>query len=174
MKGQGLVPETYKSRGLTPSAEAGYNWRVGSLLSSAGMENRVWLQPHAQVIWSGVRADYHTEASGTRVQGAGNDNVQTKLGLRVYLNGKSAKDKDTGREFQPFIEANWLYNTQTDGIRMNGGGSGIAGDRNVGELKAGVEGKVSRELSLWTAVAQQMGGSGYHDTEGMLGVKYSF
>jgi autotransporter family porin len=83
--------------GLGASAETGYNWRLISWLSRSGTDNSFWLQPHAQVIWSGVKADDHTEANGTRVQGTGSDGVQTKLGLRAYMNGKSAQNKCTAR-----------------------------------------------------------------------------
>ncbi|WP_233268461.1 autotransporter outer membrane beta-barrel domain-containing protein [Pantoea sp. BAV 3049] len=116
-----------------------------------------------------MKADDHTEVNGTRIQGTGNDNVQTKMGLRAFLSGKNVQDKDTGREFRPFVEANWIYNTQTTGVQMNCDGAHVTGTRNVGELKAGVEGNLSRGLSVWTAVAQQTGDKGYHDTEGMLG-----
>lgn len=174
VKGQDLAPETYKSKGLMASAETGYNLRLISWLSGNDMTNSLWLQPRAQVIWTGVKADDHTEYNGTHVQGSGSDNVQTRLGLRTYLNGKSVKDKDTARTFQPFVEANWVYNTKQSGVSMNGASENITGSRNVGELKAGVEGKLSNNLSLWTDVSQQMGGNGYSDTQGTLGVKYNF
>ncbi|WP_052130819.1 autotransporter outer membrane beta-barrel domain-containing protein [Erwinia typographi] len=174
VKGDDLSPEKYKSKGLSASLEAGYGLKVATLTSSRGMENSVWLQPHAQVIWTGMKADGHTESNGTRVEGSGNDNVQTKLGLRAFLNGKSVKDKETVREFQPFVEANWIYNTQTTGVRMNGDGDTVSGTRNAGEVKAGVEGRLSQGLSVWTAVAQQVGDKGYHDTAGSLGVRYRF
>ena len=174
VKGDDLSPETYKSKGLSASLEAGYGLKIATLTSSRGMENSIWLQPHAQVIWTGMKADGHTESNGTRVEGTGNDNVQTKLGLRAFLNGKSVKDKDTVREFQPFVEANWIYNTQTTGVRMNGEGDTVSSTRNAGEVKAGLEGRLSQGLSVWTAVAQQVGDKGYHDTAGSLGVRYRF
>lgn len=174
VKGKDLAPETYKSHGLGASAETGYNWRLISWLSRSGTDSSFWLQPHAQVIWSGVKADDHTEANGTRVQGTGSDGVQTKLGLRAYMNGKSAQDKGTAREFEPFVEANWLHSTENDGVRMNGTESHVTGTRNAGELKAGVDGQLAEALSVNLSVAQQMGGKGYSDTEGMLGMKVSF
>ncbi|SAC78522.1 outer membrane autotransporter barrel domain-containing protein [Enterobacter ludwigii] len=174
VKGQDLAPETYKSKGLMASAETGYNLRLISWLSGKDMANSLWLQPRAQVIWTGVKVDDHTEYNGTRVHGSGSDNVQTRLGLRTYLNGKSVKDKDTVRTFQPFVEADWVYNTKQAGVSMNGSSDNITGSHNVGEMKAGVEGKLTNNLSLWTDVAQQMGGNGYSDTQGTLGVKYDF
>lgn len=50
----------------------------------------------------------------------------------------------------------------------------MTGTRNAGELKAGVDGQLTEALSVNLSVAQQMGGKGYSDTEGMLGMKVSF
>ncbi|WP_277972997.1 autotransporter outer membrane beta-barrel domain-containing protein [Pantoea agglomerans] len=43
---------------------------------------------------------------------------------------------------------------------MNGTESHVAGTRNAGELKAGVDGQLSESLSVNLSVAQQMGGKG--------------
>ncbi len=174
VKGKDLAPETYKSHGLGASVETGYSWRLLSLLSSKGTEGSFWLQPHAQVQWTGVKADDHTESNGTRVQGTGSDGVETKLGVRAFLKGKAAQDQGTAREFEPFVEANWIYRTENDGVRMNGDEDHITGVRNAGELKAGVEGQLTEKLSMDVSVGQQVAGKGYSDTEGVLGLKYSF
>ena len=122
----------------------------------------------------GVRADDHVERNGTRVQGTGNDNVQTTLGVRAYLNGKSAADRDTGREFQPYVEANWVHNAAQYGVRMNEVGDSMKGTRNAAELKAGVEAKVSSRLSVWGGVSGLTGDAGYSDVGATLGGRYSF
>lgn len=57
---------------------------------------------------------------------------------------------------------------------MHGTESHVTGTRNAGELKAGVDGQLTEALSVNLSVAQQMGGKGYSDTEGMLGMKVSF
>jgi len=43
--------------------------------------------------------------------------------------------------------------------------------RNAGEPKAGVEGQLTKKLSVDVSAGQQMAGKGYSDTEGVLGVK---
>ncbi|WP_100245213.1 autotransporter outer membrane beta-barrel domain-containing protein [Escherichia coli] len=48
------------------------------------------------------------------------------------------------------------------------------GARNLGEVRTGVEAKVNNNLSLWGNVGVQLGDKGYSDTQGMLGVKYSW
>jgi len=148
--------------------------RVSQWTGAGGTENALYVEPHAQAVWSDVNAGSFREANGTRVSGTGNDNVQLKLGVRTYLNGKSWYDRDTVREFQPFVEANWIYNTQQYGVRLNDTDLRAAGDRNIGELKTGIEARLGKRFSGWATVAQQMGGAGYHDTTGLLGVRITF
>ncbi|WP_336709960.1 MULTISPECIES: autotransporter outer membrane beta-barrel domain-containing protein, partial [unclassified Cedecea] len=80
VKGDELAYEKYKSKGLSASLETGYVFHTGSYRTSGGMENNVYITPQAQVLWSGVKADNHTEVNGTKVEGRGSDNVQTRLG----------------------------------------------------------------------------------------------
>lgn len=169
--GQGLANEKYDSDGITASVEGGYSFLMGE--RSDG-RSTYWLQPKAQLTWMGVKADTHTEANGTRVEGKGDGNLQTRLGMKAFIKGHSAADEGKGREFQPFVEANWIYNTRSYGIAMNGVTNYQAGTRNIGELKAGVEGQIGRNLHIWGNVAQQIGDKGYSDTQGMLGIKYAF
>ena len=172
--GDGLSAESYRSKGMTASVESGYTFHVGSQTTDKGMTNDFYLQPKMQLTWSGVKADDHTEVNGTRVQGSGNDNLQARIGTRFYLKGKSALDRDTQREFEPFVEANWIYNSRQYGTQMDGAGAAIQGSRNTGEVKAGVEGRLTNNLNIWTSVGHQMGGDSYRDTQGQLGLKYLF
>jgi len=174
VSGDMLPTERYNSQGIQASAEGGYAWQVKRWQSAAGMENRVFLEPHAQVVWSGIRADDHTEADGTRVQGTGNDGVTTRLGLRTSLNGKNRLDQQTVREFQPFVKMSWLHNTEVYGVRMNGETDGVRGSRNVAELKTGVEGRLSESLTGAVVFTQQAGGGGYRDSQGSLQLSYRF
>ncbi|NRH23276.1 autotransporter outer membrane beta-barrel domain-containing protein [Pantoea stewartii] len=172
--GDMLAVERYNSQGPKASLEGGYAWLAGHWQSKGGTENRLFLEPHAQVLWSGIRANDHTEASGTRVQGTGNDDVTTRLGIRTYLNGKSRADRQTVREFQPFVEVNWLHNTQVYGVRMNEETDYMRRTRNVAELKTGVEGSLSRTLSGALVFTHQVGAGSYHDSQGSLQVSYRF
>lgn len=49
----------------------------------------------------------------------GNGNIQTRLGARAYLKSFNKMDEGKGREFQPFIEANWLHNTRSFSTKMD-------------------------------------------------------
>lgn len=174
VKGEGLSEENYKSNGLTASLESGYTWEMGEFSGSKGTSNSWYLQPQAQAIWMGVQQDDHTESNGTKVKGNGDNNLQTRLGLRAYIKGHSALDDGSAREFEPFVEMNWLHNTDEFGNVMDGVQVTQAGTRNIGEIKTGVEGKLSDRLTLWGNVAQQIGDKSYSNTQAMLGVKYGF
>ncbi|WP_312629310.1 autotransporter outer membrane beta-barrel domain-containing protein [Scandinavium sp.] len=170
VKGESLSSEDYKSKGVTTSVEAGYTWKAGERTPRESW----YIQPVAQLTWMNVRANEHHEANGTRVQGEGTGNVQSRLGLRTFIKGHSRLDENKNRTFEPFIEANWLHNTKSFGASLNGVRIDRAGNRNVAELKAGVESQLNRSLSLWGNIGQQIGDSGYSDTLGMLGVKAAF
>ncbi len=169
--GQELASEEYKSKGATASVESGYTFKVGV---NSAKNATYFIQPKAQVIWMGVKADDHTEANGTRVSGEGNDNIQTRLGMKAFMNGYSDQDKDKDRVFQPFVEVNWVHNTQDVGTTMDGVSVKQAGAVNIAELKIGVEGQLNKQVNLWGNVGQQVGNKGYSDTAAMLGVKYNF
>lgn len=174
VQGQGLASESYRSKGFTASVESGYTFHAGSYKSAYGMTSDFYIQPQVQLTWLGVKANDHTESNGTLVQGVGNDNLQARVGTRFYLKGKSVLDKNTRREFEPFIETNWIYNTRQYGTRMNGISDDSQGSRNIGEVKAGVEAKINNRMNLWTTVSRQVGGHGYSNTQGAVGLKYMF
>lgn len=167
--GQDQATESYRSSGVTASVEAGYSVKVGE-----SSRNSYWFQPKAQAVWMDVQADDHRERNGTRVKDETQGNLMTRLGVKAYIRGHNAIDDGKSRTFQPFIEANWIHNTQPTRIRMDDVSNDMRGTRNIGELKTGVEGQITPQLSVWGNVAQQIGDKGYSDTQGMLGVKYSF
>lgn len=171
IKGEQLSAEKYKSKGVTASIEAGYEFLVGSQIRAFGAENDLLVRPQAQLTWAGVKADGHSEINGTQVRGRGNGNVQTRLGIRLSLRSESS---DARYQLQPFIEANWLNNTKQYGVRMGNTDSHVAGSRNLGEVKMGVEGQLRNGLRLWVNIAHQEGSRNYRDTTGAIGVKYRF
>ena len=174
VKGDGLPGESWKSKGLTASLETGYTWKAGEFSGSHGSLNEWYVQPQAQVVWMGVKADEHRESNGTRVESTGDGNVRTRLGVKTWIKGHNRMDDGKSREFRPFMEVNWLHNTRDFGTRMNGVTVHQDGARNIGEVKAGVEGQINDRLNLWGNVGVQAGDKGYSDTSAMLGVKYTF
>lgn len=171
VEGQDLANEEYKSKGMTASVESGYTFKVGE---NAAKNATYFIQPKAQVIWMGVKADDHKEANGTNVSGDGDDNIQTRLGVKAFIKGYADQDKGKDRVFQPFIEANWVHNTKDFGTNMDGVTVKQDGAANIAEVKVGVEGQINKQVNLWVNVGQQVGNKGYSDTAVMLGVKYNF
>ncbi|VEJ53598.1 autotransporter outer membrane beta-barrel domain-containing protein [Pragia fontium] len=162
--------EHYDMDGFSASLEAGY--RLPIYQSTNG---EVFITPQAQVSWNGIKADKHRDASGSMISSSGEDNIQTRLGVKISRDGVSDKDKGTDKLFTVYAEANWLYNSQQAGAVLDGVEvKQQSGSRNVGELKLGTEGQVNKNLSLWTNVGQQVGGNGYSDTSVTLGVKFHF
>lgn len=166
--------DSYRSRGFTASVEAGYTFLIGEFTGSEGTLNSGYVQPQVQVTWMGVKEGNHTRSDGTYIETEGDGNVQTRLGVRTYLNSYHRRDAGKQREFQPYIEANYLYNSEVYAVKMNGTKISREGSRHLAELRTGVEAKLNNNLAMWGNVGVQIGDKGYSDTQGMLGVKYSW
>ncbi|AXY34341.1 autotransporter outer membrane beta-barrel domain-containing protein [Yersinia pseudotuberculosis] len=168
VSGQDLATEKYDSKGFTASVEGGYAFKVGESVNQS-----YFIQPKAQVVWMGVKADDHTETNGTVISGDGNGNIQTRLGAKAFIN-PSDKAKVSGPAFKPFVEANWIHNTKDFGTILDGVTVKQAGTANIAELKLGVDGQINNQLNLWGNIGQQVGSKGYSETSVVLGVKYNF
>lgn len=174
VKGDDLQGESYKSKGVTASLEMGYAQKVGEFAGSQGTLNEWFVQPQAQAIWMGVKADDHRESNGTRITSDGNGNVQTRLGLKTWIRSHHKMDNGKEREFQPFAELNWLHNSRDFSTTMDGVNVRQDGAKNIAEVKVGVEGQVSPRLNLWGNIGVQVGDKGYNDSAAMVGVKWNF
>ena len=167
--GDRLSGESYDMNGFSVSVESGYRMPVYQ-----GENGNVFVTPQAQITWNGIKADDHTEANGTRVTSEGNNNVQTRLGVKLSRDGVNDIDKGSDKLFTVYTEVNWLHNTEQAGAMMDGVSIKQSGNTNVGELKVGAEGRLNQHLNLWSNVAQKMGDNGYSDTAVTLGFKYKF
>ncbi|NDL63148.1 autotransporter outer membrane beta-barrel domain-containing protein [Acerihabitans arboris] len=161
--------ETYRSHGFVGAIEAGYTLKLFT-----GTAFDAYLQPQMQVTWMGVKAQDHMDRNGGRVIMLGNDNIQTRLGSRLYLQGYASVDEGKQRMFRPYMEMNWIHNTKDFGVRVDQTAYAQQGGKDIGEIKIGNEGQLNEHLALWGSVGQQVGGKGYHDTVGTLGVKVNF
>lgn len=164
VNGDGLPEQKYDSTTQAVSVEGGWAFNVynTSLMS-------FFIQPQEQVIYTHYDADDVKEDNGTKVK-MNDGGFSNRLGVRVY--GYSA-DKQ-GRQWQPFIEANWLYNGYIDAVKMDSTRLESDTPKHRYEVKAGVEAKLSNQWSLWGNIGTQQGASEYRSVEGGLGVKYSW
>lgn len=169
VSGEALNKERYRMNGLSMSVESGYRIPVYQ-----GLNGNVFITPQAQVIRSGITADEHREYTGTVVTQGGPDNIQTRLGVKVAREGVGHRDLGTGKLFTVYAEANWLNNSRQAGVTLDNVPVKQAGNRNTGELKLGVEGKVNKNMELWVNASQRLGAEGYHEITGVLGIKYVF
>ncbi|EHJ8506378.1 autotransporter outer membrane beta-barrel domain-containing protein [Salmonella enterica subsp. diarizonae serovar 47:k:z53:[z84]] len=174
VNGEKLAAESWKSRGFTGSVEAGYTFKTGEFTGSQGSHYDWYIQPQSQLTWMNVKASEHTEKNGTKVQFSGDGNIQSRLGFRTYLKGKSALDDNKDRQFEPFVEVNWIHNTRDWGVKMDNTVLSQDGTRNIAEIKTGVQGKLSNNMNIWGNIGVQAGDKGYNDTQAMLGIKYTF
>ncbi|EAX8241536.1 autotransporter outer membrane beta-barrel domain-containing protein, partial [Salmonella enterica] len=165
----GQPSDSYTAKGFSASLETGYSWKLMD-----GERTDVFIQPQAQLVWSGIKADDHQTQTGIRVQGEGENNLQLRLGVKAYLEEHRRPDDDTGRSFKPYIEANWVHNTERYGVRMNGDSLGQDGAKNLAEVNAGLEAQLTSSTSLWGAAGIRVGDKGYSDTQGQVGLKIRF
>lgn len=174
VKGDELQSESYRSKGVTASLEAGITHKVKSLDNGDGTKRDWYIQPQAQVVLMDVHADTHQEHNGTRVTADESANVQTRLGVKTWLKQThTLKSGQTG-EILPYAEVNWLHNRHDFGTRLDGVAVHQSGARDIGEVKVGVEGQVNSRMNVWGNVSVQAGNNGYSDTAAMLGVQWRF
>ncbi|SNY61414.1 autotransporter outer membrane beta-barrel domain-containing protein [Enterobacter sp. CC120223-11] len=167
--GQELPSEDYHSQGFTASLEGGYKMPM-----TESMRLSSWLQPKFQLIWMDVNANSHRESNGTQISEQMSGNLMSRVGVRASLKGHNAIDDNTGREFQPFVEANWVHNTNDYKVKMDDVSNTVAGTENMAEFKAGVEGKVHNDFNLWGNVTVLVGDKDFSDTSVLFGGRYNF
>ncbi len=166
------VDETYHTKGFTASLEAGYTFGLKDWKSASGVDNATRLRVEGQVIRMGVRGgDHFEESTGTAVAGIGAGNVRTRVGLTAFhLFSNDAK----GTAVKPYLTLNWFHDTKSFGSVMDGVKDTITGSRNFGEVKVGLEGKVSKSVNLWGAAGYQQGSHGLRNVEAVVGAKILF
>lgn len=119
----------------------------------------------------GVRADQHLDAENFTVAGTGAGNIRTRVGFTLYhlfTNDKS------GRAVKPFLGVSWYHDTKSFGVTYDGVKDRIESSRNFGEVKLGVEGKVSKNVNLWGAAAVQRGSDSFRNLGAFIGAKVLF
>ncbi|MBS0847516.1 autotransporter outer membrane beta-barrel domain-containing protein [Citrobacter sp. JGM124] len=174
VNGQELTKEHYKSEGINASVEAGYTLKMANLDDKKKGQKHIITQAHSQATLMNVKAKDHREINNTRVSSSGQANIQTRLGVRAYLESSHGTDKDKRHGFEPFIETNWLHNTRNFSATMDGNRITLAGDRNIGEIKIGMSGDISSNIHLTGNISTQTGDKGYNNTSLSLGAKYNF
>ncbi|WP_347253502.1 autotransporter outer membrane beta-barrel domain-containing protein [Leminorella grimontii] len=163
VSGGGDPKESYNSKVMTASLESGYAFVAHDAPA------RQWIiEPQAQVVYSDYRADSVTDSRGMRVDNGDADSVMTRLGVRTYSRSTLGDNA-----FQPFVEANWLYNNAKNTLDFNGYTVKDGMPKNRYEVKVGVQGEIVKGLQVWGHFSGT-GGEQYGDYGGTLGVKKTF
>ncbi|MBM7060771.1 autotransporter outer membrane beta-barrel domain-containing protein [Pseudomonas sp. UL073] len=166
VSGQGLPTERYQSNNLATSLETGYSLPIHETESM-----RMYLEPQGQVIVSKFHADNHTERNGTVVSGQADTSVTTRLGVRLH--GLALDDTDM-KQIRPFAEVNWWHGPGSQTVTFDDIVVRDGLPTNWLEGKIGLQGNVTKAVSLWGSVGIESGDHEYTAGEAQIGVKYSW
>ncbi|MBD9679092.1 autotransporter outer membrane beta-barrel domain-containing protein [Pseudomonas sp. PDM18] len=169
VRGEQLAKETYDAKGITASIEAGKTFTVAKTESAS-----YYVQPQAQVVYMGVKADSHREANGTKVTGQGDGNIMTRLGARAAVRSNKEGGFANTYGVEPYVETNWIHNTDDFGAKMGSTKFEMDGASDIFEVKLGATSKVNSRVNVWGEVGKQFGDNGYRDQAVTLGLKVNF
>ena len=156
----------YDSSGITASIEVG-----GDYLINKNGQKDWWIQPQAQLIYQGVHADDFKDAQGLDVY-HGKDNVQARMGVKTYLNIPTNGNKLTS--YRPYVALNFIHNTNPYSVVIDDVRFENEGSANLGELKLGVEGQVTKNSQVWLNASYVAGSHSNQAYQGNIGWKYNF
>ncbi|WP_445658989.1 autotransporter outer membrane beta-barrel domain-containing protein [Achromobacter sp. NCFB-sbj8-Ac1-l] len=162
--GQGLPRESYRSRANSASVETGYSFKVYD-----NGARQLYLQPQAQAIVTRYQADDHQEKTGTRISGQSDTSVATRVGVRLQGH---LSNEEGATQMLPFAEVNWWHGPSSQRIRFDQTTVRETLPGNQMELKAGLQGSLSKSLSLSGSLALEAGSSNYTGARGQLNLRY--
>ncbi|OMG75180.1 hypothetical protein BW685_00545 [Burkholderia ubonensis] len=162
--GGSLATDSYRSQTVTGSLEAGYSFRIYD-----GHDAKVYVEPQAQVVYSHYRAGEHGAPAGL-IGAQINNGVLTRVGARLH----GSTFRGAGRETRPFAEWNWWHGPATPSVNVDGNVFGQGLPRNRMEVKTGMQGQGTKNLSVSAAVGIQTDLGDYAAVQGQLNVKYSW
>ncbi|WP_118805428.1 autotransporter outer membrane beta-barrel domain-containing protein [Haemophilus haemolyticus] len=161
--------EEYGSRGLTASIEAGYNFLVSDKTAANGNQYRVYIQPQLQTRYMAVKG-HHVEQNGTQIKPLGQDNLQSRAGIKAYLDAKFMNHI----EVAPFVAINSLYQNKGFGVSMDGEKRLIDNNKKAFEFEMGADVKLKDKVKLWASFATQSGKHRDKNKQGQMGLKFEF
>lgn len=164
--GAGLPTESYHSQNVAASLEGGYAFRIFDTPNV-----KEYLEPEAQVIYSNYRAKDHTEAGGTVVSGQSASGVTTRLGVRLH---GDIVDEVKQTQMRPFAELNWWHGPSAQSMSFDGTVVRDALPANRGEFKIGLQGNVTKNLSVWGSVGVESNMTSYTEGRAQMGLKYGW
>ncbi|RKF49455.1 hypothetical protein BCY88_17685 [Paraburkholderia fungorum] len=163
--GGSLATDSYRSSTVTGSLETGYSIPVYQRGNT-----RVFVEPQAQVIYSHYSADEHAAPAGL-IGGQSDNNVLTRVGVRLH---GTTPVGNSGAQLRPFVETNWWHGPSSPSVAIDGNMFNLSMPANRMELKTGLQGQVTKNLSVTGSVGVQTNFGGYGVVTGQLAAKYSW
>ncbi len=165
VKGDELASESYDSRALSASIEAGYAFEL-----ARGERRAYFFEPQAQVIYTDYSANAHREANGTVVTPGDAGGFLTRLGARIYNRPLTMQ----GERVQPFLEFNWWHAMEDNSVAFNGYSVAQNMPRDTYEVKLGAEAELNDRWTMWGHAGLRLGADDFRDVDLLLGAKYSW
>lgn len=159
--------ENVNGQGLSAQLEAGWGFKLGSVTTNNGKVANFTIEPHASVTWFGMQYDeIHNDAQDVEFEGS--NNIRTRLGARAILTEEGNKD------FNAFVETNWVHNSKEYGATISGLTVNQTGSKNQAEARIGMDWHLTQDISVWGRLGASFGSDGYSEREGSIGVRYQF
>lgn len=170
VNGAGLPTERYRSSNLVTSIEAGHAF---PLHRSADV--RTYLEPQLQILYANYWADRHVEQGGTVVSQLSEGSVTTRLGLRLH--GDVSHPETAGSaigmmRMKPFAEINWWHGPATQTAQFDSLVVREDLPANRLEGRVGLQGDITRRLTVWGSVGFEAGAQDYTAGKAQLGMRY--
>lgn len=160
--GGSLPGDSYRSRTVAASIEAGYSFGIHSDGNS-----RFFVEPGAQIVYAHYHAVGHHSPGGYIGVQRSND-VLTRLGVRVH----GVTSVTPTQELRPFIEASWWHGPGSHTLTVDGNPFELRLPRDRAEIKVGATGQLTRHLAVSASIGVQSNLANYAVFRGQLAAKY--
>ncbi|MGR7241726.1 autotransporter family protein [Klebsiella aerogenes] len=143
--------EKYDSKGFAASVEVGHAWVISS--ESA----RTWkIEPQAQMIYSYLDQENHTDPDGVRVTTVDNNSLFGRLGVK-----SSYFEQHDVKAWQPYVAVNWLKGAGQNDLAFNGEKVSNDTPDDRGQLELGVTGNVNETTTISLRASGEWGENSY-------------
>lgn len=143
--------EKYDSKGFAASLEVGHAWVIPS-------DNaRTWkIEPQAQMIYSYLDQENHTDPDGVRVTTVDNNSLFGRLGVK-----SSYFEQQDVKAWQPYVAVNWLKGAGQNDLAFNGEKVSNDTPDDRGQLELGITGNVNETTTLSLRASGEWGENSY-------------
>ncbi|HIC8356901.1 TPA: autotransporter outer membrane beta-barrel domain-containing protein [Klebsiella aerogenes] len=143
--------EKYDSKGFAASVEVGHAWVLPS-------DNaRTWkIEPQAQMIYSYLNQENHTDPDGVRVTTVDNNSLFGRLGVK-----SSYFEQHDVKAWQPYVAVNWLKGAGQNDLAFNGEKVSNDTPDDRGQLELGVTGNVNETTTISLRASGEWGENSY-------------